>query len=142
MCDKDKWGPGIERIRELISTVPSYTKDDIGYVVGQMMDEVDRMETDLTPQPMEEMEELYVCPDCGCPDIEGTTYIHLNTERIVGSEPPRDTYWCPCCEEETKQLCLVGKETGKCCFSGCDNVVKPNFKWQEETEDGQDSTSG
>ena len=53
---------------------------------------------------------LYGCPDCGCTDIEGTAWVHINDNRLLNCEPPNSEYWCPQCEthfnwcEEVKEL--------------------------------------
>lgn len=43
-------------------------------------------------------ENVYACPECGCEDIEGTAWIHLNSGNETGGEPPDDDYFCPDCE--------------------------------------------
>jgi len=65
---------------------------------------------------------IFRCGRCGCPDVEGTAWIVLNTNRVTGSEPPDDDIWCPTCGEhfETSDLCLLtGLE------SACDNHRVP-----------------
>lgn len=43
----------------------------------------------------------YACEECGCEDVEGTCWIHLNSGEPSNSEPPSDIHWCPACESET-----------------------------------------
>jgi len=49
---------------------------------------------------------MYVC-ECGCWDVEGTEWVHLNTGRLVGSEPPSEDYWCPACEEHQERVAIL-----------------------------------
>jgi hypothetical protein len=57
--------------------------------------------------PVEPHDGMYVCPECGCWDIEGTEWVHLNTGRLVGSEPPSEDYWCPACEEHYDRVAIL-----------------------------------
>jgi len=49
-------------------------------------------------QPVPLRDGLYVCRDCGCIDVEGTAWLHLNTQTPVDSEPPDDDHYCPGCD--------------------------------------------
>jgi len=42
----------------------------------------------------------YVCSECGSDDVDGTTWVELNTGNVKDDEPPLDSYWCNTCEEE------------------------------------------
>lgn len=53
------------------------------------------------PEDVSEGEMVYACPECGCEDIEGTAWIHLNSGEDSGSEPPGDEYFCPACDLRT-----------------------------------------
>lgn len=44
---------------------------------------------------------LYLCPDCGSPEIQGTAWVTLSTDELLGNDPPTDDYWCPQCEDKT-----------------------------------------
>jgi hypothetical protein len=52
-------------------------------------------------------ERLYRCPECGGTDVNGTAWIHLNTNEDTGDEPPTDDYWCPDCEDHFGRVCDV-----------------------------------
>ncbi len=73
------------------------------------------------------MGKVYVCNDCGSPDVQGSAWIALNSNVIFNDEPPTDYYYCPFCDETTKSICLVDEVTGECSFHNqC--VVKPSSK--------------
>lgn len=42
---------------------------------------------------------VYVCPDCGCRDIQMTAWVYVNTGVQTQDEPPDDDYYCPVCED-------------------------------------------
>jgi hypothetical protein len=45
----------------------------------------------------------YFCSNCGGVDLEITTWLHLNTDRVTGDEGPLDAAFCPDCEEHDKR---------------------------------------
>jgi hypothetical protein len=59
---------------------------------------------------MRKMHAVYICSECGCPDIEFEVWVHANTDEITGESG--DQYWCPCCEDQ--RVCLAGIETNRC----------------------------
>ena len=61
---------------------------------------------------------LWVCPDCGCADIQGTAWLHLNSWRALDGDPPSDDYWCPACDEHVGRAVILASggidpETGR-----------------------------
>ncbi len=74
-------------------------------------------------QAAEPWTRVYVCPECGCVDVEGTGWIHLNSDRLVGDDAPLELYWCPRCEGNISRVCLVDSATGKCLFHAGHTVV-------------------
>lgn len=48
-----------------------------------------------------EKQTLFVCPECGCQNVECTAWINANTDEIMnsGADGPLDDYWCPVCED-------------------------------------------
>ena len=59
---------------------------------------------------IEAREGMYVCPECGCADIEGTAWIYLNTGGETGGDPPTDDYWCPACMEHYGRVAILDKD--------------------------------
>jgi hypothetical protein len=57
---------------------------------------------------VEPREGLYVCPECGCADVEGTAWVHLNSGKDTGGDPPLDDYWCPACQEHYGRVEILG----------------------------------
>lgn len=49
---------------------------------------------------------IYLCPQCGSPEVEETAWVRVNTGEITssGGDGPRDTFWCINCEEEIERL--------------------------------------
>lgn len=62
---------------------------------------------------------MYVCPEGGCADIEGTEWVHLNGGKPVGSEPPSEDYWCPACEEHHDRVAILDAD-GTCAGDACE----------------------
>lgn len=83
---------------------------------------------------------VYVCSDCGCIDVEGTAWIHLNTDALSDGDPPLDDYWCPRCESHSSRICLVNADTGECQFHK-GHSIKPVREWAAEQNSGRQSST-
>lgn len=53
---------------------------------------------------------LYVCLHCGCVDVQGTAWIEMNANEIIGDCPPTDDYWCPACEAHSSRVAVLDKD--------------------------------
>jgi len=76
---------------------------------------------------------LYVCSECGCPEVEESVWVDINTGKETEEDSPLGYYWCPNCEANVKRVCLVNTKTGECLDHEGHNV-KPNFNWKQSNE--------
>lgn len=65
------------------------------------------------PEMAESSAAYYQCPTCGCQDVEGTAWMHLNSGKEADGDPPRDEYWCPQCEDTFRRVCLVERSSAQ-----------------------------
>lgn len=74
----------------------------------------------ITPELWKRITEplVYVCTECGSTDVQGTAWIVLNNDEPTNDEPPDADNWCPVCEDNEAQLCLVNLATGRCEWHG------------------------
>jgi len=94
---------------------PSTTREAVAKTLEAGEPESDPMNTAAnfntpTRTKIEAREGMYACPECGCADIEGTAWIHLNTGGVTGDEPPNDDYWCPACMEHYGRVAILDKD--------------------------------
>lgn len=77
---------------------------------------------------------IYRCPACGGTDVEGTTWIHLNSGKDTGGEPPSDDYWCPDCEDHYGRVECVeaGSDEERELLEETRARRERNQKWREE----------
>lgn len=78
---------------------------------------------------MRKMKAVYVCGECGCPDIEYKVWVHGNTDEIIGDSV--ESLWCPCCEEHGEAACLTDTTT-HICGSHKDCKTKINWDWWKD----------
>ena len=52
----------------------------------------------VTEEEIEDPEDTYVCPQCGCIDIEVQAWIKYNSDKYAGEIENRNLY-CPDCED-------------------------------------------
>ena len=45
-----------------------------------------------------EPKDVWTCDECGSEHVQGTAWIHLNSNTIVQGDPPDDDYWCEDCD--------------------------------------------
>ena len=45
---------------------------------------------------------VYVCSDCGSPDVDYQGWISVNTKEVSPGGEDLDTYYCKSCEHECK----------------------------------------
>ena len=45
-----------------------------------------------------EPKDVWTCDECGSQNVQGTAWIHLNSNTIVQGDPPDDDYWCEDCD--------------------------------------------
>lgn len=44
------------------------------------------------------------CRKCGSPDVQCTTWIEINTDKVIDGDSPTDDYYCPVCENGQASL--------------------------------------
>lgn len=47
----------------------------------------------------------WICDECGSQNVQGTAWVHLNSNTIVQGDPPDDDYWCEDCDEHVGVTC-------------------------------------